>query len=296
LRTLLPVLLALLLLTACGTDAKPAMEVLEVPAFSLPETADAEPVSAPAVVTEGRAPAEDYDLPPSPAAVQEHPRYNMERWASGGVIELLAEAPEADAAFYGLPYSQDAQETALIRWGDSLAEFDWDFATPRMFPPRMAAMDLEGDGENELAVLTYTGSGTGVSVWDLHVVEKNEDGTLTDYSTFYYAEGGNPLWEGVSSLLRLERAEDRAFLILGRELAEVDSAALPEEDRAPSVGDTIQFEVFPEECRIRFWGGVDVVPTWYIADLSADVAYRDGVFTLSNFHLYGNTFFEERRP
>ena len=145
--------LVLLLLTACGTDAKPAMEVLEVPAFSLPETADAEPVSAPAVVTEGRAPAEDYDLPPSPAAAQEKPRYNMERWASGGVIELLAEAPEADAAFYGLPYSQDAQETALIRWGDSLAEFDWYFATPRMFPPRMAAMDLDGDGEHELAVL-----------------------------------------------------------------------------------------------------------------------------------------------
>ena len=147
-RKLLPILL-IVLLTACGGASETAMETMEIPeapAFSLPETADAEPISAEAVVTEGRAPAEHYDLPPSLAAAQKNPRYNMERWASGGVVELLAEAPEADAAFYGLPYSEDAQETALIRWGDSLAEFDWYFATPRMIPPRMAAMDLTATG------------------------------------------------------------------------------------------------------------------------------------------------------
>ncbi len=70
--------------------------------------------------------------------------------------------------------------------------------------------------------------------------------------------------------------------------AEVDSAALPEEDRKPFTGSTVQFEVFPEERRIRVWGGVDVFPTWYVADLSSDAAYRDGIFTLSEFHLYGN--------
>lgn len=280
-RTLLPVLLALLLLTACGTDAKPAMEVLEVPAFSLPETADAEPVSAPAVVTEGRAPAEDYDLPPSPAAVQEHPRYNMERWASGGVIELLAEAPEADAAFYGLPYSQDAQETALIRWGDSLAEFDWYFATPRMFPPRMAAMDLDGDGENELAVLTYTGSGTGVSVYDLHVLEKNPDGTLTDY-----AMPGSLWQEQVPPLLRFVQTGGRNFLILGRELLEIDTDYIPEDGTAPSTGWIADFRLLPEERAVQLLGAVDLWKTTnYVADYTANVGYRDGVFTLSQFHL-----------
>ena len=280
-RTLLPVLLALLLLTACGTDAKPAMEVLEVPAFSLPETADAEPVSAPAVVTEGRAPAEDYDLPPSLAAVQEHPRYNMERWASGGVIELLAEAPEADAAFYGLPYSQDAQETALIRWGDSLAEFDWYFATPRMFPPRMAAMDLDGDGENELAVLTYTGSGTGVSVYDLHVLEKNPDGTLTDY-----AMPGSLWQEQVPPLLRFVQTGGRNFLILGRELLEIDTDYIPEDGTAPSTGWIADFRLLPEERAVQLLGAVDLWKTTnYVADYTANVGYRDGVFTLSQFHL-----------
>lgn len=106
-KRMIPLLLALILLTACGAKPETAMEVLEVPAFSLPETAEAEPISAEAAVTEGRPPAEDYDLPIprefSPA--KRWMRYDIDGWLRGGTIGLLAEAPEADAAFYGLPYS-----------------------------------------------------------------------------------------------------------------------------------------------------------------------------------------------
>ena len=181
---IIPLLLMLVVLTACGAKPETVMEVLEVPAFALPETAEAEPISAEAAVTEGRAPAEDYDLPLPREFSPENSRmpYDIDGWLRGGTIGLLAEAPEAGAAFYGLPYSENAHETALIRWGDSLAEFDWDFLTPRRFPPRMAVMDLDGDGKDELIVLTYVGSGTGVSIYDLHVLEKNPAGTLTDYA------------------------------------------------------------------------------------------------------------------
>lgn len=284
--------LALLVFGGCSAPA-PAEPLPEEPAevLTLPETWNLEPLSAPGIVMEGRALAEDWE--PVPPMGDRDYHGNMMRWAYDNTTELVAEAP--GAYFYALPRTEEHPETALILWGASAAEFDWLFSTPRMFLPEMYCFDFDGDEEDELLVLCYSGSGTGVSVWDLHVVEKHEDGTLTDYSTFYYAEGGNPLWEGVSALLRLERMGDRAFLILGRELAEVDPAALPEEDREPSVGDSIQFEIFPEGRRVRFWGGVDVRPTSYIADLSADVAYHDGTFTLSNLHLYGNEFFEERR-
>lgn len=271
------------LLTACGGASKTAMEPVEIPetALSLPETAYAEPVSAPAVVTEGRAPAEHYDLPPSPAAAQKDPHYNMERWASGGVIELLAEDLKADAAFYGLPYSEDAQETALIRWGDSLAEFDWYFITPRMIPPRMATMDLDGDGEEELIVLAYTGSGTGVSIYDLHVLEKNPDGTLTDY-----AMPGSLWQEQLPPLLRLVQANGRNFLILGRELLEIDIDHVLEGEIVPSTGYIAGFRLLPEENAVQLLGAVALQsPTSYAADYTADVGYRNGVFTLSGFHL-----------
>lgn len=277
--------LALLVFSGCSAPA-PAEPLPEEPeeVLSLPETRRLEPLSTPGIVLEGRIPAEDRKSAP-PMGDQDY-HGNMMRWAYDNTAELVAEAP--GAYFYALPRTEEHPETALILWGESVAEFDWLFSTPRMFLPEMYCFDLDGDGEDELIVLCYSGSGTGVSVWDLHVVEKNGDGTLTDYSTFHYAEDGSPLWEGVSSLLRLERTGDRAFLILGRELVEVDSAVLPEEERKPFTGSTIQFEVFPEERCIRFWGGVDVIPAWYIAEISADAAYQDGTFTLSNFHLYGN--------
>lgn len=42
-------------------------------------------------------------------------------------------------------------------------------------------------------------------------------------------------------------------------------------------------------------GPADTAPARYIPDVSADAAYQDGVFTLWNFHLYGN-YIKERQP
>lgn len=280
---IIPLLLMLVVLTACGTKPETVMEVLEVPAFSLPETAEAEPISSEAVVTEGRAPAEDYDLPLPREFSPENSwmRYDIDGWLRGGTIGLLAEAPEAGAAFYGLPYSENAHETALIRWGNSLAEFDWDFLTPRRFLPRMAVMDLDGDGKDELIVLTYVGSGTGVSIYDLHVLEKNPDGTLTDY-----AMPGSLWQERLPPLLRFVQTDGRNFLILGRELLEIDMEHVLEGQMEPSAGWIANFRLLPEEHAIQLLGAVDLWKTTnYVADYTADVGYRDGVFTLSGFHL-----------
>ncbi len=280
---IIPLLLMLVVLTACGAKPETVMEVLEVPAFALPETAEAEPISSEAAVTEGRAPAEDYDLPLPREFSPENSwmRYDIDGWLRGGTIGLLAEAPEAGAAFYGLPYSENAHETALIRWGNSLAEFDWDFLTPRRFLPRMAVMDLDGDGKDELIVLTYVGSGTGVSIYDLHVLEKNPDGTLTDY-----AMPGSLWQERLPPLLRFVQTDGRNFLILGRELLEIDMEHVLEGQMEPSAGWIANFRLLPEEHAIQLLGAVDLWKTTnYVADYTADVGYRNGVFTLSRFHL-----------
>ena len=280
---IIPLLLMLVVLTACGAKPETVMEVLEVPAFALPETAEAEPISSEAAVTEGRAPAEDYDLPLPREFSPENSwmRYDIDGWLRGGTIGLLAEAPEAGAAFYGLPYSENAHETALIRWGNSLAEFDWDFLTPRRFLPRMAVMDLDGDEKDELIVLTYVGSGTGVSIYDLHVLEKNPDETLTDY-----AMPGSLWQERLPPLLRFVQTDGRNFLILGRELLEIDMEHVLEGQMEPSAGWIANFRLLPEEHAIQLLGAVDLWKTTnYVADYTADVGYRDGVFTLSGFHL-----------
>ena len=54
--------------------------------------------------------------------------------------------------------------TALLRWGDSLAEFDWLYATPQAIAPELWLFDADGDGGDEAVVSCYGGSGTGVSL------------------------------------------------------------------------------------------------------------------------------------
>jgi hypothetical protein len=119
------------------------------------------------VVTEGRAPAEDYDLP-------EEVRRMVEWDRAAEPAALLARTE--DAAFYGLAGEEDR---VLLRWGQTLAEFNWSYQTPRTVALRLRQVDADGDGAEELAVVCYYGSGTGVSIEQLHIVEKNEDGTLT---------------------------------------------------------------------------------------------------------------------
>lgn len=163
--------LSFLLALLCGC-APPAPAEPESPPEASPATSKAEflpaltplvELSTPAETAEGRAQG-NYELPKKmfydPVTEDDFPA-------------LLAELPEANAAFYGLDWDK-----ALSRWGDSVAEFDWPWLTPRQILPRLYCFDLDHDWEDELIVVCHPGTGTGVSIDDLHVLEKNLDGTL----------------------------------------------------------------------------------------------------------------------
>ena len=159
--------------------------------------------------------------------------------------------------------------------------------------PRLRQVDADGDGAEELAVVCCYGSGTGGSIEQLHIVEKNEDGTLTDYRLPEDDLCGGQL----TAALRVETVEGRTFAVLGRELLEITELT---EGRTPpqglAAGSIVGFDVDPDDpygVPIRFRGsawleGEDYPPTaWYAADLSARVQYENGIFTLSGLHLDG---------
>ena len=276
-RRLPPVLLALMLLTGCGAWETEA-------ALSLPKTVPAKPISAPAVVTEGRNPTKDYDLPTEVVRQLE--------WGErmGKPVAKLAELPEQDAAFYAV--EEDSSYWALLRWGGSLAEFDWSFGGPLIVEPRLWCRDVDGDGQEEIVLVNHVGSGTGVSIEELHIVEKNEDGTLADYA---FPE---ELWrDQLSALLTLVKGNNRVWVSLGRELVDITSQLPenlePETLRGLGTGNVAGFDTdWPRGADIRFSGSVcldaDGYNSWYVADISAYVSYAGGVFTLSDLHLNSN--------
>lgn len=292
----LPLLLALALLAGCGGNPAPAEpEVLpeEPPAkeetLSLPKPPRRlEPISAPAIVTEGRKPAEDYDLPPLPQDTDWRTyRNNAERWVTDGPnIAVLAEDREADAVLYGLPlYANTSQETALIRWGDYVAEFDWTlFPGPSMVLPQIVGLDT-GLGVDELAVICQVGTGTGVSIAELHILEKGPDGTLTAYT---FPES---LWqEELPKLFDTAEINGRTFAVLGHELVEIEHEGPDLDLESASSGMIANFTI-EDWGGLQFWGAFCLSPPdsampCYVAKTSAQILYENGVFTLQDFHLY----------
>ena len=278
-KRLLSVLLALTLLAGCSAQET---------THSLPETSPAQSISAPAVVTEGREPEEDYDL--------STPLDGFSEWMHNSIrdqnpVGLLAELPEQDVALYGVRDYRRA-DRALPRWGGSLAEFDWSFGGPQIVEPRLWCWDVDDDGQDEVVLINHVGSGTGVSIEELHIVEKNEDGTLTDYA---FPE---ELWRvQLSSLLTLVKRNNRVWVSLGRELVDITQQLPenlePEVLRGLGTGSAAGFDTdWPRGADIRFSGraclDADGYYNWYVADISAYISYADGVFTLSNFHLSSN--------
>ena len=84
-------------------------------------------VSASAIVTEGRVPEGEYDLPTE--------IISLEEWEKQGGIAQLDRLHNDSAAFYAVEGKEFSP--ALIRWEDSLVEFDWAYATSRGYQPIM---------------------------------------------------------------------------------------------------------------------------------------------------------------
>ena len=269
----------------------PPEPISTAPAESLPAAAPAGPLSAPAVVTVGQVPAEPYDLPTEVIGLRDW--IGESRW-NHDPVGLLAELPEQELSLYGVTKWLDS--SALLRWGDSLAEFSWSFGGPLIVEPQLQCWDVDSDGQEEVVVINHIGSGTGASIDELHVVEKAPDGTLTDYC---FPES---LWqEDLSGLLSVASAGDRTYAVLGTErvdLTDEIQAQFPDLD-PPRIEDattgswanfSTQSDTGGNSGTLFFAGfamlvGEEVPYDWYVADITAAISYENGIFTLSDFHL-----------
>ena len=235
-------------------------------------------VSASGAKTKGRIPGGEYVLPEEVTDVME--------WEDWGGVAMLAELPEADAAFYAVEGKDFSP--ALIRWGDALAEFDWVYATPRNIAPQMWCFDFDEDGLDELVVDCYYGSGTGVSLSDLHVVEKTADGLLTAY-TFPL----DALRAALESDMGIVTAGETVCAYFSTELVDITEALGDLNPRYTgtglAVGEVVTFEKAAGcmGCRMGLVVRAEKLYHWYAAELSADVFYKDGEFILDGLHLDG---------
>ena len=273
-------LVMLLTLTACG-DKKTQQEqpthapAAELPlAETLPELNSAKAAELGAWDTEGRLPGGEYDLPEKLTS--------MEDWQQSGGVALLAE--QGDVAFYAVEGKE--KSVALLRWGDSLAEFDWLYVTPRGIEPTLWLRDVDEDGVDEVVVNCYGGSGTGVSLEFLHIVEKSEDGTLTGCELPW-----QEVEKAVGEQLQILNLNGSTYAALGRELVDITAAVKEQQVRveAVSLGAVAAYRPAEEglTCSFGVVAEGEGIPylAMYVATVEGDVRYENGFFTLENLHL-----------
>jgi len=115
-----------------------------------------------------------YIYDPAAQAVQEDRAVSSWEEYEASRLPLVAALPEKDIYLYAVK-----PRGVILYTGDTGHYYGWDYLTPRFILPSLNVGDYDSDGEEEIAVVTYTGSGTGVSIEDLHIVETRKDEVLS---------------------------------------------------------------------------------------------------------------------
>ncbi|MEG6523317.1 M56 family metallopeptidase [Desulfotomaculum sp. 1211_IL3151] len=96
---------------------------------------------------------------------------------------LLAALPKEDIYLYGLK-----PVGVVLRYGDKLQLFNWKYLMPRFILPVLHKYDLDHDGEDEIICVLDAGSGTGLSLYELHVLKPSGASGYVDYMFSDYLE------------------------------------------------------------------------------------------------------------
>lgn len=96
---------------------------------------------------------------------------------------LIAELPKEDIYLYGLKPAG-----VVLRYGERIQFFNWEYTTPRFILPVLNKYDLDSDGEDEIICVLNVGSGTGVSLYELHVLKPDGTSGYIDYLFSDYLE------------------------------------------------------------------------------------------------------------
>lgn len=191
----------------------------------------------------------------------------------------LALLSDADIGLYG-----DGDPTAgvLLRKGDYVQFFPQTYATARYTLPELNWADIDGDGENELAVKYLVEDTEGDIVYELHIYEW--DGTAWTDHPFTQAEF-TPLLEG---LVTYRYEDDYVTLTVGSSTDRLWYEGEEEPVGLAPIGDLVFFRqegdgyVVIFGLRLELSGGG---AGYDAATLTAQLSYDGESFALSDYAL-----------
>ncbi len=149
----------------------------------------------------------------------------------------------------------------------------------------MKVCDIDGDGADEIAVSMNMGSGTGISIYELHILEILNDRFIDNK---FLLEPGSDL-SALGIDFKITKENDKTFLTLYNNseleaVQDITEYGLTENDVKFSYGYIVEFNILENgEIEMNVAVGLDTVSEAtiiYLFDVKASIKYeKDGGFS-----------------
>jgi len=101
--------------------------------------------------------------------------------SSDGQLSTMFLAEAGGANFYQISGEKREARYTMLTYGDVMKIYNWSAISPRMQYPEMYMKDVDGDGEDEIVIISWPAAGTGIFYNELFVVEIiRENGVACD--------------------------------------------------------------------------------------------------------------------
>ena len=166
------------------------------------------------------------------------------------------------------------------------ASFDWPGLTPRFILPELLYHDFDGDGKRDLAVILCVGSGSGVSIMDLHILTNKGTEESPDYAD--HALLGEDVDEWLDEKISLAPGRNNEYRLdfCGKSYTVKLDVDLSEIGEVTDVGYgdivSFSFEGGRIKTTIAVGASFEGMVLEYFGDIEADVVFDGKRFKLEN--------------
>ncbi|MFC3798921.1 hypothetical protein [Cohnella sp. GCM10012308] len=205
-------------------------------------------------------------------------------------------APVASIPDKGIYLYPDTGKTAILAVGDTRQTMDWRYSTVRGVLPTLAIADYDQDGDDELAAVLELGSGTGLLLDELHIVELTgtEGAGERPFADHVFQE--EDYLAQLGDAISFEKAEQAGKwlgrITVGGRTYEVDLDAFANDYGAEAIGKELGYGAVvyfkAEDTGVSLRAAVGLVidglaEPQYFGDITASVHYGTDGFELGNF-------------
>ncbi|CAM4297002.1 MULTISPECIES: hypothetical protein [Bacillus] len=197
---------------------------------------------------------------------------------------LLVENKVAKAQLWGYPNEEKGIiEDIELYIGEWMYKPSWIHLNHPAFPPEIHFVDLNNDGIEEVIVLLHKGSGSGVSIWEIHILEEGQCG----YSHVFVENPEDHVHINMESMIKPYIGEINYFSKKQTETWKVPFSQEIQKDRLFDkfvIGSQIRFKV--EENDLVAFVGLQLAFLYHVAELQLQYEYKNGKYLIKKAKLH----------